>query len=437
MKKIAALLLGIIMIAMTACGSKENNTAEENKDANSNTSSNVSNTEEERTITWMTTRSSWDAMNEVIDAYMKENPNVKIEVEIVSDRSSYNQKLKILAASKELPDMFDSEADSALAEIAKTGILKDIDELYEELGFTDKVMEIGKTYSRMEDGKLYSLAWENNVEYFWYHKDMFDQAGITETPKTFDEFLDCCEKLKQAGITPIATWPGWEDLRWLAFIPYRLQGNNYIEGLKAGDVSLTDNIGIQAAEFYQTLAMNYFQDGWSTSDYSNALETFLGNNAAIYYIGTWQFNSFLDENGEVTGDYAYFKLPTIEGASTDENAMFSNSGTGTCVNAEKYDDALKHFLTYVLNNYPNVAFNKYSAIPPMEFEPEGEISEFNKEVLEDCSNLSGFAKTWDVTLDSATVETLQKEIVNLGMGVITPEEFAEKIDSALAENRDE
>lgn len=422
MKKMVALVLSsILVVSAVACGAKE----EKNGDTENGNG---------RTITWMTTRSSWDAMNAVVDNYMKENPDVKVEFEIISDRSSYNQKLKILAASNELPDLFDSEADSALAEIAKTGVLKDIDELYKELNYTDNMMEIGLEYSRMPDGKLYSLAWENNVEYFWYHKDLFAQAGIKETPKTFEEFLVCCEKLKAAGITPIATWPGWEDLRWLAFIPYRLQGNDYIDGLKNGEIKMTDDVGIQAATFYQKLGQNYFQDGWATSDYSNALETFMGSNAAMYYIGTWQFNSFLDENGELAEDYAYFKLPTVEGAKTEESAMFSNSGTGTCVNAEKYDETLKDFLAYVLENFPNVAFNEYNTVPPMKFEADGEISEFNQAVLADCENLSGFAKTWDVTLDSATSEIVQKEIVNLGMGVITPEEFAEKVDSAIAEN---
>ena len=53
--------------------------------------------------------SSWPAMNMIAEDYMKENPDVKVEFEVISDRSTYNQKLKILAASNELPDLFDSE----------------------------------------------------------------------------------------------------------------------------------------------------------------------------------------------------------------------------------------------------------------------------------------------------------------------------------------
>ena len=38
----------------------------------------------------------------------------------------------------------------------------------------------------------------------WYSKDLFEKAGITETPKTWDEFKTVVQKLKDAGITPIA-----------------------------------------------------------------------------------------------------------------------------------------------------------------------------------------------------------------------------------------
>ncbi|GAL31036.1 maltose/maltodextrin ABC transporter substrate binding periplasmic protein MalE [Vibrio variabilis] len=48
---------------------------------------------------------------------------------------------------------------------------------------------------------------------FWYNKKLFKQAGIDgESIQTWDEFLTAIEKLKAAGITPIAVggadkWP--------------------------------------------------------------------------------------------------------------------------------------------------------------------------------------------------------------------------------------
>ena len=52
-------------------------------------------------------------------------------------------------------------------------------------------------------GTLKTIPYQPNVFAFFYNKDLFEQAGITEEPKTWDEFKDVCQKLKDAGITPM------------------------------------------------------------------------------------------------------------------------------------------------------------------------------------------------------------------------------------------
>jgi raffinose/stachyose/melibiose transport system substrate-binding protein len=384
----------------------------------------------------MTVRAAHPVWDSIIKNYEADHPGFRVEIESISDRGAYNQKLKILAAGNELPDMFDSEADTMFVEIAATGALKDVDELYKELGY-DRMMNIGKNYARLADGKLYIVSWENNVEYFWYHKDLFAKAGIQKTPETIDELLSACRRLKDAGIAPIATWGSavWPLLRWMAFIPFRLTGNEFINNLKAGQGKMSDPIGLQAAEFFQTLGTRYFQPGWATCDYTNALQTFLSGNAAIYYIGAWQFNSFLGENREPKEDYDFFYLPTIKGAINGKTDMFANAGTGTAIRKDKWDDQLKDFIKYFLDNYPETYFKEGKAFPPMTLDTANtSFSSFDKQVLDDCNTLTSYAYTWDVHLDTATNEVMSKEIQNLGMGTITPQEFAKRIDNAIAAN---
>src|SRR5439155_19983311 len=38
----------------------------------------------------------------------------------------------------------------------------------------------------------------------WYNKALFTKAGITAAPTTWDEFFATADKLKAAGITPVA-----------------------------------------------------------------------------------------------------------------------------------------------------------------------------------------------------------------------------------------
>ena len=53
----------------------------------------------------------------------------------------------------------------------------------------DLSASVAKDYQRLPDGFLGLISWQANTEYFWYYKPAFEAAGITETPKTFDEFF--------------------------------------------------------------------------------------------------------------------------------------------------------------------------------------------------------------------------------------------------------
>ena len=71
------------------------------------------------------------------------------------------------------------------------------------------------------DGKIYSVQQSVLPGGIWYSKDLFEKAGITETPKTWDEFKTVVQKLKDAGITPIAVggkdaWPAAHWWYWFA-----------------------------------------------------------------------------------------------------------------------------------------------------------------------------------------------------------------------------
>ena len=47
-----------------------------------------------------------------------------------------------------------------------------------------------------------------------------------------------------------------------------------------------------------------------------------------------------------------------------------------------------------------------------------------QQIIEDVSNVKEYAKCWDVVIDSALVEPLEKETVILALGQETPEELS-------------
>lgn len=269
----------------------------------------------------------------MVAKYRESHPNFDLVIETAADRDAFNSKLRILASSDQLPDWFDADPEPFFRLIVEQGKVIDVARLYEDLGVTSKFYPISLSYPRWDDGSLNLITWQANAEYFWYNKQLFTKAGV-EPPKTIDDLLVVLAKLKQAGITPISIdgKDYWPAMRYLAIPPFRAEGNAFIDGLKAGHAKMSDPTGIAAANFLQTLGLSYFQQGFSSTDYTAALNLFTSGKAAIYYMGTWELPSFVGENGDLRADIGFFTMPAGPGKNASPPTdWFAVSGIGTAV----------------------------------------------------------------------------------------------------------
>ena len=393
--------------------------------------------ERELNINWLSARGASEsailAIQDIAKQYQEENPDLdfSFEVENISDRTAYLQKLKILAASDELPEWFDSDPDTWFADIVADGKAYSFDDLYKELGMYDQIFDISKEYARLSDGSLNLMTLQCNTEYFFYNKDLFEQAGITEVPKTFDELLEDCQILQDADILPITMGGDWPILRYFAQIPFRMTGNTYIENAVSGEGSFGEEAGLKGAQFIQDIAQ-YFQEGWSSADYDTMIDLFASGQAAIMYNGTWALDqaNMIGEDGNIKDSIGYFTMPTYsENDATAPTDFFANSGIGTAIRTDAVDDEMKAWVKYMLEHYADasLSYNQLPSVMPDEETMEG-LPQVYQGIIENVSNVKDYAKCWDVVIESALVEPLEKETVILALGQETPEEWAANMD---------
>lgn len=423
------LVLTMVVGVFAACGKEEKN------DGGTKSAEG-----EEFTIHYLTAKSKEEgavkAIEKVAAMYKEENPNFNFEIESIADRTAYLQKLKILASSDELPEMFDSDADSFFQELANDGQVADIDKLYTDLGVTDQIYENARNYQRMDNDFLGLICWQANTEYFWYNKTCFEKAGIKETPKTFDEFFEVCEKLKAADTTPIALAgaESWPLLRYFAMKPFRETGNEYIKKAIKGEESFGAETGIEAAKFVADLAP-YFQTGWNTADMATTVGLVTSGEAAMVYDGTWELPMFLNEDKTMKEDIGYFTLPSV---SADDVAppldYWAHAGIGTAVRADAMDENMMDFMKFVFENYADISLYEFDTLPGMMATEREDMPEIYGELMENYSAVKDFAVCWDVVIDSASNEVLVRESPNLAAGNITPEEWASRMDEAIKQN---
>lgn len=391
------------------------------------------------TITWLSARSASEgsikAIKQIADEYAKSHQGFKLEFQNISDRPSYNQKLKVLASSNRLPELWDADPDPYFAKLVKDGRAEDIGKLYKDIGVTNRFYHISTKYPTMADGSLHLMTFNANAEYFWYNKDAFRKAGIAEEPKTFDELLTDLQKLKDTGVIPIALdgKDQWPFYRFLGMIPYRETGNEFLAKLKVGKESMASPTGQAGIAFLQKMSA-YFQPGFTNSDATATLNLFKSKRAAITYDGTWNLPSYVDDSGNLKSDIGYFRLPMLgKGDKTAPTDFFANSGIGTAVSKGKLTPQLKDFLKYLFDKYGDVALNDYRVIPSVK--PKGSVKtpRIYQDVLSDIAKVNDYAQVWDVQLDANTVSVLGRQCQSLLVDNTSTHEFAANVDKAVAQ----
>ncbi len=159
----------------------------------------------------------------------------------------YQQKIKIYATAKQLPDVFKFWSfTSLLKPLIDGGFVAPLNRAdFEGFGYLPGALD-SNTYG----GKLYGIPVSADLWVIYYNKKLFKQAGIDRVPATVDELIALVPKFKARGIIPMTTdgkdaWPlaiTFDQLAW------RLSGDRTLPR-QALDrkIKFTDPVFVQAA----------------------------------------------------------------------------------------------------------------------------------------------------------------------------------------------
>ena len=228
MKKILSVLLASVMVLALLAGCSSKPSGEESKAPENSTPVSAEeskapegNSGEGKTITMWSMWSSGEPQANVIEeaaaAYEAET-GVKVNIEFKGRDVN-----KVLTASLEAKEAIDIIEDD-YQRIANTypNIL-DLTDMAKAVNYdswsyaclNNQVIEW--TTERDDEGNvtkegyLNSIVEQPQVGGVFYNKDLFEAAGVTEEPKTWAEFLDACQKLKDSGVGPIAQDSAYAD----------------------------------------------------------------------------------------------------------------------------------------------------------------------------------------------------------------------------------
>ena len=144
---------------------------------------------------------------------------------------------------------------------------------------------------------------------------MFANAGITKAPETFDEFLDAIKKLKDSGVTPLATGAkdAWRLVHLINGLYAKRVGVERAYGLGTGETKFTDDDVVDVYRILvQLVDAGAFDKNMAGLDYAMEKTNFFAEKAAMVYDGTWFIGEI--EQTPIKDKVRTFLMPTMSSA---------------------------------------------------------------------------------------------------------------------------
>lgn len=305
-----------------------------------------------------------DQFTELANEYMKEHPNVNINITTVGGGSDYGAALKSKFSSGNEPAIFN------------VGGPQDVKDWYSKLeDLTDAELTKIALPSTLEsvtvDGKIFALPLNQEGYGFIYNKAVFEKAGINaEEIDTYAELVQAVKLLdsKKAdlGLEAVFALPAKED--WvtglhLSNVFLAPEFGNVLKAFEAKEVEFK-----YAKQFKDILDMQnkYSVQPTVSLDYSQQVEKlFSTGKVAMIQQGNWAYNSIEQIDADLAKNIGFLPI-SVEGVAEDKLPV--GVPMYWAVNNSKDDAtkaAAKDFLNYVYTSDlgKDYVINKFKFIP--------------------------------------------------------------------------
>lgn len=314
------------------------------------------------------------AWTKIIEDFQAANPDITIKLETRSV-DEHKAALRVAAQSDQGPDIYFMWAGLGLGgEFVNAGLSKPLDEEYAAYKWDDRLVGTAAGFTKNYPPNRHGVPYTFHGEVLYYNKALFEQAGITAAPTSYDELKAAAAKLKEAGIAPM-TFGGtvnWHLMRLMDVLLETKCGAEKLDQLM--DMKLDWSTEPCATESFVELhdwTSNYILSPFMGIDQSQSANLFIAGKAAVMLEGDW-FVGQMKDAGLTDAQLDIFPFPT----GTDrlygfgENLHIS-SKSQVAADAAKFLDFLTSDAVQQehLGNFGAISINKnvkYENVAPLD-----------------------------------------------------------------------
>ncbi|MCX7656018.1 MAG: extracellular solute-binding protein [Treponemataceae bacterium] len=373
----------------------------------------------------------------IVKAFEKENPNIKIDYELLYDEA-YHQKVVARLAAGDVPHLAYMGADARWGKPWKEAKQQFDHRPYIDANFFDLklIPPMGP------NGEIYEipLGTSNITTVLYMNEELVKSLGFSE-PKTYEDLVAMVPKAKAAGLDVI-TIDGADGWAWgsclMSAIIARLSGDaNWVSKAVAGQYKFTDQAFVDSLKLLQRMV----KDGVISSksvlvDYGANISNFSNKKALFMIQGQWAAGSIDPAVAEKTKMLAWPKLPGEKPAMAGSVAAAIQVGYGLTQAGAKdpaVRDAALKFLKYFYSYEETTQRLRDGAIvaPILKnYKVPADLPSIVKQKVTLAQN----AKNTDVIdayLSGAPNDALNSGMQKIVAGTATPEQVAAEVEKLL------
>ncbi len=274
------------------------------------------------------------------------------------------------------------------------------------------------------NGALSSVPYQPSAFLVMYNKALFRKAGITETPKTWAEFLAVCEKLKANGITPITV----DDAYIPALVGYhlgRLIGRDATLEIVNNDDWSNPAVAQLATQWAEMAARGFISTKAQANIWPQGQQEIANESVAMYLNGTWLPNEI---KGSTRPDFEWgaFSYPAIDGGVDGQEASHYGAQCFAINNKSKHPEEAFKLIVFLTTGKWDAELAKNSIGVPM-----GNNSEWPAQLAEAKAVIDTTTTRypWAVGMENDADQTarIKTNFAQLIGGKLTPGQFAENM----------
>ncbi len=448
MKKLIALLLAVVMVlGLVACSAAtetpstpstetpSTETPSEKEPAAEEPAADPAPAEKQTIVywaQWSENETQAEVLKDAIARFETNNPEYVVEVNWagrdVRDimRTSIDSGITI--------DIIESGYDRVLSQLGEDYLI----DLTEYVAGTDFEASISEGMASFSKGfttsgeSWYYIPAQPFVGTIFYNKAIFREAGIDKLPETWSEFMDCCQKIADAGYAPITSDDAYLECLYTAYLGTML-GYDAVDQMvnnMSADLWDVDAVAQMANDFAAMASNGYFTEGTGSYVFPSAQNTeFAMGTTAMYYNGSWLPN----EVASITGDefeWGAMFFPAPDGAA----GAYTTYTTGCQFyavpkTAQNVEGAVKLLAEFTSVETQTDLLNKCQCIPVIDgLELPASLA--------DCGTLMSTATNAVPWCYSSSISAEVKAVITpafsqLVAGEITAEQFVENVVSQM------